>query len=84
MPRISVTEITLEEKPVVDLGGVWKKVYKKGRHEGRHRLYPYFIRCRKCGKRILNHTWFYVKKVGNRNQKTEYYCVECFEGLWHE
>jgi len=78
-------KIYQQEKAVVDLGGVWKKALKRGRHEGRHRPYPNTIHCRKCGKRILNHTWFYSKVSGsNRNPHNEYYCEECFEGLWHE
>lgn len=88
MPRITIPEgsrettLSLEDKPVVDIGGVWKKVFKKP--HVRHRPYRENIRCRKCGNRIKNYTWFYVKIVGSRNPKREYYCSDCFEGLWHE
>jgi hypothetical protein len=79
------TAVSLENEPVIELGGVWRKIFKKGRHEGRHRYYPHVIHCRKCGKRILNHTWFYAKKSGGKNQyRTEYYCESCYEKLWHE
>ena len=76
--------MSLKDKPIVDLqGGVWKKVFKKPRTK--HRPYRENVQCRKCGKRIKNYTWFYVKKAGGKNQcRTEYYCVECYEGLWHE
>lgn len=70
------------EPIVVDLGGVWKKALKQGRHKGKS--FPRIIHCRKCGKRILNGTWFYVKTIGGRNPKREYYCESCYEGLWHE
>ena len=67
---------------VVDLGGVWKKALKRGRHKGKG--YPSIIHCRKCGKRILNGTWFYVRIKGGKYPKRVYYCPDCFGRLWHE
>ena len=77
------TAVSLENEPVVvDIGGVWKKAFKQGRYKGKS--YPKIVHCHKCGARILNKTWFYVRLRGGKYPRRTFYCESCYEGLWYE
>lgn len=80
--RIEEWKLSIPEpKPeIVELSSTWSHVFKDPSVKNRH--YPEEMHCYKCGKLIPDYTWFYSKRVGNRNQKTEYYCEKCFERLW--
>ena len=68
--------------PKQEIGGVFKKVYKNP--NAKHRHYPENLQCSRCGESIPDFVDFYSKKVGGRNQKTQYFCEKCVISMFIE